>query len=36
VLTLTEITNINTNRLDRATIPLGQVSKFAYSFISET
>lgn len=36
ILTSTELTNIFTNRLDRATIALGQVSRFAYSYISET
>ena len=35
VLTVAELTNINTNRTDRAAIAKGEVSKFAYSFISE-
>jgi hypothetical protein len=36
VLTTTELNNIATNRLDRGTIPVGQVMKLAYSFITET
>lgn len=36
ILTSTELTNIFTNRLDRATIDLGQVSRFAHSYISES
>lgn len=35
LLTTTELDNINANRTDRADISLGEVSKFAYSFISE-
>lgn len=36
VLTSAELENIRINRIDRGAIALGQVSKFAYTFINET